>query len=143
LSDTYLALEPLLIARLQSQVPGLAQVLPWSDPSTVMQSPITFPEALVVYRGDKEVESEIYGATVAQKWSVFLLVQAPATADTQAEARAVGGPFITQILQAVHGWEPDNFHKECRFSAPGVKVSYQQGGITIFEIPFTVVRSAF
>lgn len=115
----YLAPEEALIQLLKSSIPALADVHAEGSLTTMKETALESPSALVVYAGDRLDESdESQASLVHQAWLVVLAVKAPGDR-TGADARNMAGPLITQILETVRGFEPgDRFTAFRRINGP-------------------------
>lgn len=104
--SNYLALEPLIIARLQSQVTGLRAVLSADDLADLATGVQTTPAAYVLYDGDDVPATPAMRAgdgarqLITQRWLVVLAVR---NARGGADAREDAGPLLSQCLTALAG----------------------------------------
>lgn len=135
----YLAPEEALIERLKTHIPDLVDVRGEGSFTTLKETPLESPSALVVYGGDRLTpsDSDDDSALVHQAWLVVLAVRAPGDR-TGVEARHIAGPLIPRILSTVQGFEPgERFTKLRRINGP--RPELLPGG-TLF-IPFAFETS--
>lgn len=115
----YLAPEEALVQRLTTLIPGLEEVRGEGSLVSMKETALASPSALIVYGGDRVEDSDISAsALVHQAWLVVLAVKAPGDR-TGVDARNTAGPLLTQILEAVQGFEPgDRFTAFKRINGP-------------------------
>lgn len=105
----YLALEPLIIDRLKTEVPTLRAVLSADALADLAEGVQTTPAAYVLYDGDDVPSADGKRAgdgarqLVSQRWLVVLAVR---NARGGSDAREDAGPLLTQILAALAGYHP-------------------------------------
>lgn len=111
-SDDYLVLEDLLVARIKDAMPELKAVMTAMDLSGVQAVRQVEPAAHVIYLGDTVGEgSNAQGGTgaaqvAAQQWMVVLVVKFAGTVTTGHGNRKIAGPLIAKLLKALCGWQP-------------------------------------
>lgn len=122
----YLAAEPLIVARLQAQVAGVpaAHVLTAADLAGVEARAQITPSLHVLYDGDEpagEAGQSETGDTqiVQQRWLVVVAVRSARDTRGGSGARALAGPLMVAVIQALAGWRPSADHGPMiRASAP-------------------------
>lgn len=142
--DDYLAAEPLIVARLESQVTGV-KVLTAADLAGVKEAAQVTPAVHVLYGGDRLADSVGHGIaqTWAQIWWVVVAVRNARNQGKGREARKAAGPYIAQVFQALTGWQMSSTdHGPLkRVNPPGGPV-YSPGGFAYFPLAFeTIVQN--
>lgn len=104
MTTDYFALSPAIVQRLKSQVPELGAVagadLPPPDDSRLKK-----PAAIVVYDGYTP-GGRVGGKTqLYQLWRIALAAPEPNDPSGEA-ARAVAGPLMVKVINALTGWKP-------------------------------------
>lgn len=122
----YLAVEPLIIARLEERVSGLRNVSGWSDYASIEDAKMPTPCAYVLYLGDRPLDDAGRGAVqrVMQLWGVVIAVRNLRSAPTGAGVRDEAGPYITAVIGALMGWRPSPTFRPMRRLAGGPPPSY-------------------
>lgn len=128
----YLVLEDLLVERLRDKLPDLKAILTATDLADVQAQRLTQPAAHVIYLGD-EVDQGAgnqsgsgIAQAVTQQWMVVLVVKFAGAISNGKGNRRIAGPLITQLLQALSGWQPNApLTPLKRINAP--KVGYENG----------------
>lgn len=147
--DNYLAVEPLIIARLQSELAGMVEavggIVEYEQALADPESPR--PAAYVLYAGDAAVENvagQGRASRPVQHWQVGLLLR-PAIDDQSGRASMAGaGRLITRVLKALAGWRAaEGFQPLRRVQERGQAVYYADGQALIvldFEVgvPITI-----
>lgn len=113
-AENWLALEPLLVARLKAEVPELRAVYLAADIAAldVQQDPrdAATPAAHVMYLGDQVGAGSAASAgsgevqMVDQVWCVALVVRNARGAEA---VRADMGPLLSRVIKSLAGWAPD------------------------------------
>lgn len=122
--DNHLALEPLLIARLKSAVPGFRAVMGIADLESIPGASQTVPAAHVIYNGDTLPGGEGRAGqgsaqVVVQSWLVVILVRNLRDALGGSAARSDAGLLLTDTIQALSGWQAaPEFRPLVRVNAP-------------------------
>ena len=116
--ENYLALEPLIAARLKERVPELRAVLGAPEYAAIEAVAPPTPCAFVVYVGDL-IESQGSGEVVAQRWGVVLAVSNVSDQASGEAKRAEAGRLLEPALKALTNWRasPD-FRPLRRVQAP-------------------------
>lgn len=127
-----LALEPLLIARLESQLGAQAlagvTVRPLRTVAEIASRPVPTPALLVSYAGGEVLESrhDAQAARIAERWLITAVVRNVANANDSAAA-AEAGPLAGAALEALMGWQPPGTSQPLTLSglpAPGFGGGY-------------------
>jgi hypothetical protein len=133
--DNFLALEPLLMARLKAQLGALkVHVLAQADLDGVKENEQLNPALHVIYQGaePKDVRSDGRAARFEQTWLVVVATRNVASIKTGEDARLAAGALATVVLSALMGHKPTTSSKPLRLtSAPGPV--YRQG---FMYVPF-------
>ncbi|RUI34546.1 hypothetical protein [Pseudomonas aeruginosa] len=138
----YLFLEPLLVERIQAEVPGLANVSGLPDLATLEELSQVSPCVYVIYLGDEiGAGADHQGGsraiqTVTQHWAAVLTVY---YADAQGDgegARREAGPLLGQLIKALTGWVPEQGVGPLARSPQASPVSYSNGYF-YFPLVFT------
>ncbi|MGI0446383.1 phage tail terminator protein [Pseudomonas aeruginosa] len=107
----YLFLEPLLIERIRSEVPGLAIVSGVSDLAALSEQDQPAPSVYVVYLGDEiGTGADHQGGrraiqAIGQQWAVVLVVHYADSSNSGEGARR-GGQDLGRLVKALTGWAP-------------------------------------
>ncbi|MBF0191628.1 MAG: hypothetical protein HQL99_10900 [Magnetococcales bacterium] len=130
--NDYLAVEPLLVARLNDQVNNVTVKSTWGMPR--IQETFDLPPAVLVFlEEDRPGQIQLLeeGATqqVEQTWLCLVVV-----ADAENEA----GPLIAQVIQALNGWQPagEMFSPFKRVKSTFVP-DYSPNGVYYFPVAFS------
>lgn len=102
----YLALEPLLIARLRAEVTGVKAVQGAADLASVSAKQQVTPAVYVIYLGDNVGPNAGAAHVVSQTWAVVPTVYYADANGTGEGARRLAGPLIGQCIAALAGWTP-------------------------------------
>lgn len=122
----YLSAEPLIVDRLRLQVAAVPDpnVMTAADLSGVEQRAQHTPALHIIYDGDEPAgesgQSEAGDAQVIwQRWLVVVAVRNVRDTTGGAGARAMAGPLLVSVIQALAGWRPSVDHSPMiRSSAP-------------------------
>jgi hypothetical protein len=132
--DDYLALEPLIIARLQDQIPDLAaNVRPLADANVLADGGgNTTPALLVIYAGEAiDYPENMRQATgterIDQTWAVVVSVRSSTDPRAGSAARAIAGPLITRVIRTLSGWRPDEGYETLRRIDAPFPSGYENG----------------
>ena len=95
--DDYLAVVPLIVARLTAQLAGVTIKSAWGIPK--IQEQFDLPPAVLVCLEDDRPDAIVNVAVqkIEQIWTCIVVVN-----DPENEA----GPLISQVIQAMNGWQP-------------------------------------
>ena len=110
LTTDHLALGPLLVQRLREKCDVISVECRYSFTAAVEAPyPGVYPVVFVYWAGDETIESSGEGTTeiVQQRWGVLLCVQNVATPNDPGSFHAEAGPLLSQLRQALSGWQPD------------------------------------
>lgn len=146
--ENYLELEPLIVARIEAQVPGLRKVFGMAELATIRERAVQFsPCACVVYDGDSVPAGEAarggqgVAQAVLQRWVVWLIVRNVRDGKDGAAARTDAGPLLSLLIKALAGWTPTPpFRPLRRGNAP--RPLFEDGAIhfpVLFEAPLITV----
>lgn len=96
----YLAVEPMIISRLNTKIPHVSIKSTWGMPK--IQETIDLPPAILVFlEEDRPGQLQLLGGGATQQveqiWLCLIVV-----ADPENEA----GTLISQVIQALNGWQP-------------------------------------
>ena len=120
--SNYLAISPLIIARIRAEVPAIVDVLPAQDLATLTESTLRTPSAFVIYDGDNLGDTAGRGQAqgVKQRWLIVLAIRNARQNDGGAGLAADAGPLISDLLTALQGWQPDStdYRPLTRVAAP-------------------------
>lgn len=114
-ADNFMALEPLLIARLQATVIVDGRPVDVASRRAEELSNEVRTGIEVAYDGYTILSSDTQSATIQQSWSV-VIVEDNVRDKARAGARADAGPIIKQVLRSLIGWQPDAVDGERHFS---------------------------
>lgn len=104
----FLAAEPAIIQRVKDQVAGLAGVMSAMDLLQVKDWSQIAPAVHVIF-GGVSVKSDADNPLlikVVQQWVLWLLVRNVSAGRATEAARGEAGPYLAQIIAALHGWRP-------------------------------------
>lgn len=123
----FLALEPLLVARLAEQLADITpkvHVLTAVDLAAVTQATQLTPAVQVIYKGHQLLESDSTGrkVRVEQTWLAVVATRNARKLATGEPARGDAGRIATRVCQALMG------HKPAMLSKPLRLVNGPQGG---------------
>lgn len=123
--ENFLALEPVLVARLVEQLADLVpkvHVLAAADLAGVTETTQLTPAVHVVYQGYRVVESKPDGraARIEQTWLATVASRNMATLRTGSAARADAGLIAQRVCQALMAFKPPVASKPLRLTeGPG------------------------
>ncbi len=127
--DDYLAAEPLIVARLEDQIPDVTIRSTWGMPK-FQEAPDTPPAILLVLENDTPGEMTIDGGAqlVHQTWTCVVLVS---------DAANEAGPLLSQVIQAMNGWVPpgEQFSPFRRVKS-GMTHDYSPSTVLYFPLAF-------
>ena len=111
---SWLALEPLLVARLVErldEVVPAANILTAPEIAAVTEQQQVSPAVYVIYRGSR-VNQVVPDGTICeieQAWGTVVAVRNVKEIRTGAAARADAGLILDQVFAALAGWRPEGF----------------------------------
>ena len=130
--DDYLAVEPLIVARLNDQLNNVTIKSTWGMPK--IQETFDLPPAVLVFLEEDRpglVNLLEDGASqkVEQIWLCLVLV---------ADAANEAGPLISQIIKALNGWQPpgETFSPLKRMKS-SFAPDYSPSGVYYFPVAFS------
>ncbi|MCK2095629.1 phage tail terminator protein [Thauera aromatica] len=114
----YLAMEGLIVARLQAEVPALLQVKTAAAAAAAEGQVTQAPAAIVGLQGDAPAAPEArltkgqlaafaQNQSTAQRWGVVVAVRNVRDIQSGAAAREEAGPLLSAVILALAGWTPD------------------------------------
>ena len=104
--DDYLFIEPLLVERINAEVPGLKAVLTATEMAEILETRQITPAVHVVYLGDGKPAGPAKATRVTQMWAAVVAVHHADPKGDGAGARRIAGPLIAKLLRALSGWVP-------------------------------------
>lgn len=126
----YLALEPLFVARVLDQVPGLKAVQGVPDLATVSEKQQVTPAVYVIYLGDQPgSDDDTVSQLTTQLWAVVLAVHYADADGSGAGARRIAGPLLGQLLKrgVLRKWVPRPDVKALRRLQTNTPAEYADG----------------
>lgn len=131
LAQNFLALEPLLIARLADQLADLqpkVKVISAADLAGITEDQQTTPAVQLVYRGYRVVESNHSNnsARIEQTWLAVVATRNARNLRTGEAARADAGVITRRVLKALMGHRPEGTSKPLRL-ADAPEAAYSAG----------------
>lgn len=108
LPENFLAAEPLIIDRVKAEVSGLAGVMSRVDLLHVRDWTQLAPAVHVLYAGIAVEPSDDDPTLikVVQSWVLWLCVRNVASGRATEAMRESAGPFLSQLIDTLHGWKP-------------------------------------
>lgn len=112
----FLDLEPLLIARLQEQLPDGVEVQPEADVAAGGKSGGTKPRVQVIYDGYQAGTGPMI--EISQRWLTVIVVRNVAQVSSGQAARKQAGPLASTVIEALHRWRPPGYTLMTLTSSP-------------------------
>ncbi|MBB3231706.1 phage tail terminator protein [Halomonas stenophila] len=140
MNSDYLAAEPAIIARLESELQGVT-ILTAPDLAGVAQGRQVTPAVIVLYAGDQvpggdAVDQGDYHR-ITQRWMTVVSVRSAKGQHSGEGVREAAGPLITKVIQALGGWKPaKGFGRMVRESAP--RPAFTPGGYGYFPLQWGI-----
>jgi len=145
----YLALEDLIVARLQAEtaMPD-RQVLTAPDIEEVEEQQQTTPAYHVIYAGDRAaggargVAANARAQVVEQLWLVVVAVKNVRKVRRGKAAREDAGPWVTEAIAALQGWKPASGYSHVQRDLSAPPAAYQAGYFyvpTLWAVTFSTV----
>lgn len=100
--DNFLALEPLIIARLREQLEPTVYVMSAADLDAIVESTQPAPAVHVLYLSGRPTESQDGFVTFEQTWLTVIVVRNLTDTTTGEAARQDAGPLAMQVIDALH-----------------------------------------
>ncbi|MBF0098974.1 MAG: hypothetical protein HQM04_19220 [Magnetococcales bacterium] len=99
--DDYFAITPLIVARLRERLCSQITVQSTWGIGRIQETPELLPAVLVLLEADHPGEINLSGAAqkIEQVWNCIVVVK---------DAGTEAGPLISQVIQALNGWQPEN-----------------------------------
>lgn len=143
----YLALEPLIQARIAAQLTvgsaptdDLEKVGGVAEFEFALENDGPFPSAYVLYADDAVEQKGHDGRRmmVPQQWQVALLVRPAITPATGAASLVAAGTLLSKLIDALTGWTPPGGYQTMkRVKRGGQSVAYANGFV-LFVLDFEV-----
>lgn len=105
--DNFLALEPLIIARLREVLPPHVHVLSAADLGKVTEATQPTPAVHVLYRNFKPLDPASSVLKGEQRWLTVIAVRNLTDIDSGEAARQEGGLLAAKVLDAMFWFTPD------------------------------------
>ncbi|CQR43720.1 conserved hypothetical protein [Thiomonas sp. CB3] len=124
MAESLTAIEPQLVARLQSRLPqtgaGKVHVLTAAELANLSESTQPSPAVHIVLSGMTVAESRPDGkaARLTQTWLAVIAVRNLASGKTGAAARADAGQLAGTVAAALTGWQPLSARKPLQLVTP-------------------------
>ncbi|MFM9881201.1 MAG: hypothetical protein ACKVOO_12425 [Burkholderiaceae bacterium] len=140
LQENFLALEPLLAARLTEQLADLVpkvKVLHAADLAGVSEEQQFTPAVHLLYRGHRTSETPTNGnaARIEQTWLAVVATRNAKTLRSGEAARVDAGLIARRVLRALMGFKPALLSKPLRL-AEGIEPGYS-GGFIYLPLAFS------
>lgn len=106
----YLALEPLIVQRLEAKVPGIKAVLPAANLDGIVERSQVEPAIHVVYQGSRLPIGDGFSADggrdqmAFQRWLIVVVVRSVAGDQSGVATRTKAGPLVGDALEALQGF---------------------------------------
>jgi len=127
----YLAVEPLIVARLKEQLFSDVTIQStWGTPK-IQEMPELPPAVLLLLEADNpgEVNHSGLAQKIEQIWTCIVVVK-----DAETEA----GPLISQVIKALNGWQPeDTAFSPFRRVKSGFSHEYSPSTVFYFPLAFS------
>ncbi|EBC4877330.1 hypothetical protein C2W27_14380 [Salmonella enterica] len=134
MNNDYLFCEPLIVERLRTETSGFVEITGAAGLALITSDSPAAPAAYVVYLGD--VVSDQPGATgghmarqqfITQLWAVVVTVYYADGRGLGEDISNAGGPFISQVIAALSGWQPANRCLPVRRHPQQIQAQYDNG----------------
>lgn len=147
LTTNWLGLEPLLLARLQSEVTAIAEL---GGPAAFSRFLLSgddeyapeYPAVFVLYAGDEAMDGRANspsGALLTQRWDVVICTKADMDGGETGEM-AIPGGILSAVTESLKGWTPDGAAKPIERAFDEDNDVTHADGISYFVLPY---RAAF
>lgn len=113
----FMALEPLLVARLREQLPTNVMVFTASELAKIEAKAQYTPAVHVVNTGHDVSEANNL-VEITEKWLTVIAVRHAGDTVGGQGARASAGPIMSAVWDALHGWKPGTDYKAMRPDSP-------------------------
>lgn len=101
--DNFLALEPLIVARLKSVLPADVHVLSAADLAGVAESAQPTPAVHVLYRGYRVRDADVPAfASIEQTWLTVIAARNLTDLASGSDARQAAGPLAADVIDALY-----------------------------------------
>lgn len=107
-----LAAEPVILARLQAELPagaGVHAAPRLEDLEDLKERPRRLPAVYLMYLGGTspdDARAPAAGLRLREEWAVIVATQDFTRVEEGAAARAAGGELADAVIGALHGWRP-------------------------------------
>nr|WP_318382486.1 hypothetical protein [uncultured Enterobacter sp.] len=134
MSKDYLFCEPLIIERLRTETNGFIEISGAAGLANMTSTNNSAPAAYVVYQGD--VINDQPSATgghlarqqyVTQLWAIIVAVHYTEESGKDEVLSNPAGPFISQVINTLSGWQPRNRIRPFRRHSQHMPVKYDNG----------------
>lgn len=137
----YFAVEPLLIARIATQLgAGLLKVGGVVEFEAALENDGPYPSAFVLYDGESIDQKVPSGRLLRslQRWQVSLLTRPAVNVASGYASLAASGTLLSTLVNALTGWTPAaGFQALTRVQARGQSVIYANG-LAMFTLDFEI-----
>lgn len=127
LDTDFLALEPLLMERIDSQCLGIQFVLSAADVDGVQESKQRTPAAHVLYDGYSIQQDQVQRALIRQTWVVVVTVRHVGQRNQSALQREAAGPLVMEVVQALMGWRPGPEYSRMSLASSPYRPNFGRG----------------
>ncbi|ACL71489.1 conserved hypothetical protein [Thioalkalivibrio sulfidiphilus HL-EbGr7] len=124
----FLALEPLIEARLKAHLPAGVHVLTAADLAGVEERAQVTPAVHLIYRGYRPTQDQGQGKIqeIEQIWWTVVAVRSARDIKGGSGTREQAGPIIDAVLEALMGWRPIEGYLPLKL-APSAAPAYRAG----------------
>lgn len=138
----YFAMEPVIVARLKSEIPELEEVYTPFSVDDMLQLTNVSPSVSIIYVGDRVGDSAGAGkaSQVYQQWLMVLSINdATAQLEQTNSIRASAAPLIFKLLKAFQGYRPGIVpYGAFKRANAGVEVGSDGAGNAYFPFLFEI-----
>ncbi|MBF0148274.1 MAG: hypothetical protein HQL84_18875 [Magnetococcales bacterium] len=126
--DDYLAAEPLIVARLEDQIPEVSVKSTWGMPR-IQENFDLAPAILVFLEEDRPGQDSGISQKVEQVWLCLVVVN---------NAEKEAGPLIGRVIKAMSGWRPvGNMFSTFKRVKSHFNPDYSPNGVYYFPLAFS------
>jgi len=125
--DNFLALEPLIVARLKSALPADVHVLSAADLAGIAESAQPTPAVHVLYRGYRVRDADVPAfAAIEQTWLTVIAARNLTDLASGSDARQAAGPLAADVIDALYQHRFSDYKGTSHFRLwpvrPGIEV---------------------